>query len=78
MALLPTKRITSFLVLLSMCFANKISMIINENGISLGAKSSATDRLNTDDVIIYIRHNQKNARDLRQALVFARYVDNNS
>ena len=52
--------------------------MISEKGTSLGDNSSATDMLKTDDVAVYLRHNQKYARDLRQTLAFAKHVDNNS
>ena len=41
-----------------------------------GDKSSAPDRLITDDIAVGMRHNQSYARYVNQALPFARYVDN--
>ena len=49
--------------------------MITEKGTTVGYKSYATDRLITDDVTVWLRHNLNYARDLRQVLPFARSVD---
>ena len=48
--------------------------MIIEKGTSLG--DTRSDRLITDDVAVCLRHNQHFAPDLRQAMPFARNVDN--
>ena len=41
--------------------------MVTEKGTLVGDKSSATDRLLTDDVAVRVRHNQNYARGLHQA-----------
>jgi len=49
------------------------SMIFTEKGTSLGDKTSA---MITDNSAVCLFYNQSNVQDLRQALPFARNVDN--
>jgi len=50
--------------------------MITETGISVGGGRCAADRLISEDVAVCLRRIQKHARNLHQALSFARNIDN--
>ena len=49
--------------------------MITEQRTSVGDKSCANDRMITDDVAVYLRHNQNYERGMHQALPFATHCD---